>query len=81
MRRRVERLLDELVRAHTQHTLVLAAHGGCLQVLLCLALGLPPSKRWAFRLDPASLSVLDLYPEGGILSLLNDRHHLDEALH
>jgi len=57
------------------------AHRGSLQVLLCLALGLSPLARWQFQLEPASLSELDLYPEGAILSRLNDTHHLREVSH
>ncbi|MHB1294641.1 MAG: alpha-ribazole phosphatase [Anaerolineae bacterium] len=76
VRRRLESLLDDLRQVHAQDTVALVGHGGCLQVLLCMALGLALPKRWEFRLDSASLSILDLYPEGAILSLLNDRHHL-----
>jgi broad specificity phosphatase PhoE len=57
------------------------ARSGSLQVLLCLALGLPPEARWRFRLEPASVSELGLYPEGAALSKLSDTHHLAEASH
>ncbi|MHB0857108.1 MAG: alpha-ribazole phosphatase [Anaerolineae bacterium] len=76
VRRRLSPFTDHLREAHTRDTVALVGHGGCFQVLLCMALGVALPKPWAFRLDSASLSVLDLYPEGGILSLLNDCHHL-----
>lgn len=75
---RVRDLLEELRTRRAEETVLLVAHGGPLQVLLCLALGLQPQARWQFRLDPASLSELWLYQEGAILTLLNDQHHLKE---
>jgi broad specificity phosphatase PhoE len=52
--------------------LLLVAHGGPLQVLVCLALGLPPEKYWQFHLSPGSLSEIAIYPQGGIVNLLNE---------
>jgi alpha-ribazole phosphatase len=60
-------------------TVLVVAHQGSLQVLLCLALGLPPQDRWRFRVEHAALSELNLYPEGAIVNLLNDAHHLRRA--
>jgi broad specificity phosphatase PhoE len=62
--------------AHQDQTVLLVAHGGSLQVLLCLALGLVPRARWQFRLDAASLSELRLYEEDAVLVRLNDTCHL-----
>ena len=73
---RVQAALDELLKAHDGETLLLAAHGGPLQVLVCLALGLPPEKYWQFHLSPGSLSEIAIYPQGGILNLLNDACHV-----
>jgi len=69
---RVQAVLDELLLAHEGETLLLVAHGGPLQVLLCLALGLPPEKYWQFHLSPGSLSEIAIYPQGGIVNLLNE---------
>jgi alpha-ribazole phosphatase len=69
---RVQAVLDELLLAHTGETLLLVAHGGPLQVLVCLALGLSPEKYWQFHLSPGSLSEIAIYPSGGILNLLNE---------
>jgi broad specificity phosphatase PhoE len=65
--------------ATPDRTVLVAGHQGSLQVLLCLALGLPPGARWQFRVDPAALSELNLYPEGTIVNFLNDTHHLRHA--
>ena len=69
---RVQTVMDELLRAHAGETLLLVAHGGPLQVLLCLAMGLPPEKYWQFHLSPGSLSEIAVYPQGAIVNLLNE---------
>jgi alpha-ribazole phosphatase len=76
---RVRAALDALIQRHPEETALLVAHGGVLQVLLCLAFDLDPGRRWQFRLDPASVSELSVYPEGPILSSLNDTGHLREG--
>jgi broad specificity phosphatase PhoE len=62
-------------------TVLVVAHRGSLQVLLCLAIGLLPEWRWKLRLEPASLTELHLYPTGPVLICLNDVHHLREGGH
>lgn len=73
---RVRSALHDVTCAHGEQTVLLVAHGGSLQALLCLALGLAPEARWQFRLDVASLSKLYLYDESAMLMCLNDAHHL-----
>lgn len=75
---RVQAALDELLLAHEGETLLLVAHGGPLQVLVCLALGLPLEMYWHFHLSPGSLSEIAVYPQGAIVNLLNDTCHLEE---
>lgn len=76
---RVRAAYDALVCQHQGHTVALVAHGGPLQVLLCLALGLPPRAYWQFMIDPGSISELRIYGQGAILARLNDTHHLHGA--
>ena len=73
---RVRAALDAIARVHEGQTVVVVAHGGSLQVLLCLALGLVPKARWQFRLSAASLSELHQYDEGAVLTCLSDCSHL-----
>jgi len=73
---RVGEALGNITQACQGQTVLLVAHGGSLQVLLCLILGLIPQARWQFRLDPGSLSEVCLYEEGAVLTLLNDTYHL-----
>ncbi len=76
---RVQSMLEELRAKHPGQTILIVAHGGALQTLICLALNLPPAMYWQFSLSPASLSELAFYPAGAILNSLNDAAHLSEA--
>ena len=74
--KRVSRFLRRLERHSSGETILIVAHSGTLRVLVCRLLGIGLQHRWHFRLDLASLSILDAYPQGAILSLLNDVSHL-----
>lgn len=76
---RIQSLLNEITSEHSERNVLLVGHGGSLQVLLGLVLGLAPQARRQFRLDTASLSELYLYEEGAVLTLLNDTCHLSEV--
>jgi len=76
---RVQSMLDELRAKHDDQNILIVAHGGVLQTLICLALKLPPTMYWQFHLSTASLSELAFYPAGAILNSLNDTSHLPKA--
>jgi probable phosphoglycerate mutase len=73
---RVRAAYVAMLAAGQDKTVGLVAHGGPLQLLLCLVLGLPPQAYWQFAVSPASLSELCIYEQGAILTRLNDTHHL-----
>ncbi len=73
---RVESVLNDLRTQYADQTILMVAHGGPLQILLCLALNLSPSKYWQFHLATASLSEIAFYPAGAIINLMNDTCHL-----
>jgi alpha-ribazole phosphatase len=73
---RISRFRTRLAK-HTENEVVLiVAHSGVLRALICQILDLEKRNRWNIRLDLASLSIIDIYPETAILSLLNDTCHL-----
>lgn len=76
MTQRVSAAYADILAAGQDKTIGLVAHGGPLQLLLCLALGLPPQAYWQFAVSPASVSELCVYEQGAILTRLNDTHHL-----
>jgi alpha-ribazole phosphatase len=76
---RVQSVLNELSAKYNDQTILIVAHGGVLQTLLCLALNLEPTMYWQFHLSTASLSEIAFYPAGAILNLLNDTSHLPKS--
>ena len=76
MTERIRAVYASILVAGQDKTVGLVSHGGPLQLLLCLALGLRPQAYWQFAVAPASLSELCIYKQGAILTRLNDTHHL-----
>ncbi|MCI5219509.1 MAG: histidine phosphatase family protein [Candidatus Electrothrix sp. LOE2] len=52
-------------------TVAVVTHGGVIRTMICLALGISPHNYLLFDVQPASLTVLDLFSEGGVLHGLN----------
>lgn len=73
---RVKSALGNLQTRHADQTVLLAAHGGPIQALLCLALGLDLGHYWQFSISSASLTEIAFYSKGAIINLLNDTSHL-----
>jgi len=74
--RRVGRFVKRLEKHGPEETILVVAHAGSLRVLMCRLLGLGLEHWRQFRLDLASLSVVETYPEGAILNQMNDLCHL-----
>lgn len=51
--------------------IAVVTHGGVIRTAICLALGISPRNYLLFDVQPASLTVLDLFSEGGVLRGLN----------
>ena len=73
---RVTRFLDRLSQHEPSDTILIVSHSGPLRTLVCSLLGIGQGCWWQIRFDNASLSIVDTYPRGAILSLLNDTSHL-----
>ena len=73
---RVASFLARLAEDEITDTALVVGHGGSLRMLVCQLLGLDLSQWWQVRLDPASLTIMETYPEGAVLCLLNDVCHL-----
>lgn len=67
------------IQQHPDQTLALVAHGGTLRVMLCGLLGLPLERMWVLRMDNASLSMVEVWDKGTVLTLLNDTAHWRET--
>jgi len=73
---RVTSFWKGLDTSRSTEKILIVAHGGTLQCLICLLLNHDPEKYWQFHLSPASISIIQVYQAGAILNLHNDRHHL-----
>ena len=76
---RVLKFLPRLEKHSPEETVLIVAHSGTLRILICNLIGIEPRHWRQFRLSLGSLSILNTYPQGAILSLLNDISHLVSA--
>ncbi len=72
------RFLDRLNEQAQEQTILIVSHSGALRTLVCDLLGLEQSNWQKFRMDNASLSIINTYPKRVILNLFNDTSHLKE---
>jgi len=73
---RVKKFLPVLAKHTPEETVLVVAHSGVLRLLICNLLGIALEHWRQLQIDLASLSIVDAYPEGAILSQLNDTSHL-----
>jgi alpha-ribazole phosphatase len=73
---RVKSFIDIIKKHEEKETLLVVAHSGSVRLLICALLGIGIEHWLNIRTDMASLSTVETYPEGNILTLLNDTGHL-----
>lgn len=72
------RAAAEQIIADPAEAVILFAHGGVIRFLICHFLGLADRHHLLFDVRPASLSEIRIEGATGVLTLLNDRHHLED---
>lgn len=78
---RVRDARDRVVTKHPDSVVVVVSHVTPIKALLREALEAPVHALYRMHLDPASLSVVDLYADGpAVVRLLNDTSHLGADL-
>ena len=75
---RVSKFADRLNRHAPSETVLVVSHSGPLRTLVCALMGIDHTCWRQLRFDNASLSIVDTYPRGAILSLLNETSHLKD---
>jgi len=78
---RVESFVGRLAKHPIESTVLIVAHGGPLKIMLCNFLRIGLRYWWQICLSQASLTILETYPQGAILCLLNDVCHLHHSRH
>jgi len=76
VRARAESALAEIINNHQEQTIVVVTHLVVCRLLLCSLLGLDNSHFWQFEPAPASITVLKISEQHGVLLALNDTCHL-----
>jgi broad specificity phosphatase PhoE len=78
--RRVLGVLDRLLAAHAEATLLLVSHVTPIKTLACRAMLAPPATMFRIHLDVASLCEIHWYADGpAIVRSLNDTAHVRPA--
>jgi alpha-ribazole phosphatase len=76
---RVVGFLERVNAHHDDETIMVVGHGGPFRLLLCHLLGLDTKHFNQFALGLASISVVDMYPQGAVISQLGDVCHLESG--
>jgi alpha-ribazole phosphatase len=74
---RIELFISKMGKHSDDESVLIAAHSGSLQMLVCILLGIGIEHWRRIRLDSASVSVVESYLGRAVLSLLNDTCHLE----
>jgi alpha-ribazole phosphatase len=76
---RVSNFVGRLKKHEVDETVLIVAHAGVLRSLICQLMEVELRYIYKIRLDLASLSILETYLAGAILTLLNDISHLRDS--
>jgi alpha-ribazole phosphatase len=76
LEKRVQAFLKLLKKHKPEETILIVAHSGPLQFIVCHLLGIGPEHWRQMKIEQASLSMIDTYPQWAMLTLLNDVSHL-----
>lgn len=75
-RRRIQKMLKDILREHTGKKIFLATHGGPIKAILFELLKIPFHSFWMFRAQPGSLTLIQVGSHFSQLFFLNDISHL-----
>ncbi|MGB9660567.1 MAG: alpha-ribazole phosphatase [Moorellaceae bacterium] len=78
VQKRTSGVITKIIAEHPGEKVAIVSHGGTLLTMVLSCLGLDLDRIWHFRLDNASLSILDCFDGRYILTLFNEVHHLQE---
>lgn len=73
---RVARFAEKIKEHQPGETVLVVAHGGSLQVLICMLLGIGLEHWFQVRLSNASVTIMDTSGDGAAFIVLNDVCHL-----
>jgi len=65
------RAMLDLFMTHDAEKIGVITHGGVIRTMICLSLGISVRNYLLFDVQPASLTILQLFSQGGVLKGLN----------
>lgn len=69
--------INRIVAAHPNQTVLTAAHGGTIRVVVSSVLGIDLNNYWKIKQDNVSVNIIEFYNhDRAIVCLLNDTGHL-----
>ena len=74
---RMKSFMDILKMLDEDSNVLVVSHSGCLRIILCILLDIDLNKWWQFKIDVASLTIVENVTQGAVLTLLNDTSHLN----
>jgi alpha-ribazole phosphatase len=75
--KRIKSFKNTLATLEDDTNVLVICHTGCLRVFLCLLLDIDVSRWWRFKIDLASLTVIEHFKQNPVLALLNDTSYLN----
>ncbi len=77
---RLDKILAQIIEEQPseERSVLVVTHGGAISTLLCRLLGMDLNRLWQWRTDNCSITILDTYPKGAIVSLFNDVNHMEK---
>lgn len=79
LERRVNDFFHSLLENHGEETVAVISHGGPIKMFLFQALKMPPRSIWSFRIEPASISLLEGNRDLLQIVSVNDTSHLRKS--
>jgi phosphoserine phosphatase len=76
---RVAAALRQVIRQHSDETVVVVGHDSVNRVILLHALELPLSRYWRILQSPCSINEMDFGENGFVIATVNQTDHLREA--
>lgn len=77
---RVAGALDEILRRHPSGDVLVLTHGGVIQIALHRVVGRPSRGLFPFRIQNASITVIERRAERTVIGAVNDIAHLEGVM-
>lgn len=68
---RIRQAWEDLGARFPGRRVVVVTHGGPIQTVLCMLMGMPLAEHWRWRVDLGSVTGVDCYPTTTILRMVN----------